>query len=102
MALSLHASMLQTMVLSLEARLWHGGGVVATWLELGTVDLDVELGATEEPTTMVFEIGEAAKTEETLSKFFGVFVICIIGLLWLLEELWTLRLVVWRWNIELM
>jgi hypothetical protein len=65
-----------------------------------TVDLSAELGATEEPTTMVSVIGEAAKTEETLPKFFGVFVICIIGLLWLLEELWT-RLVVWRWNIEL-
>jgi len=46
MALSLHASTLQTMVPSLEARLWHGGSVVATWLELGTVDLGAELGAT--------------------------------------------------------
>ena len=60
--------------------------MVATWLEPGTA----ELGATEEPTTMVFVIGEAAKTEETLLKIFGIFVICIIGLLWLLEELWTL------------
>lgn len=53
------------------------------------MDLGAEISATEEPTTIVSVIGEATKIEETLLIFFGVFIICIIGLLWLLEELWT-------------
>jgi hypothetical protein len=44
MALSLHASTPHTMVPSLEAKLWYGGGVVATWLELGTVDIVIRTG----------------------------------------------------------